>query len=456
MKRTRTVLALFIALLLLCPTITAFASQYDVSYTMEASASVVGSGDEFTVTISIAENAGLKTARAFLYFDPEQISFVKYDTANGVYEPLIINAKGNDTYIITIQNPLSALDPNAKVYTETGEVVTFTFKVAETYEGPIDLALTINSNDVIKPDGTVGYAVSGDEITLKAIDFSTHEHTNPDEWESDGENHWKVCTECGRINELEEHTPGDPASCTEDQVCTVCGEVLEEAKGHTPGDPASCTEDQVCPVCGEVLEKAKGHTPGDPASCTEDQVCTVCGEVLEKAKGHTPGDPATCTEDQVCTVCGAVLEEAKGHTPGDPATCTEDQVCTVCGEVLEEAKGHTPGDAATCTEPQVCTVCGEELAPALGHDYVDGICTRCGAEDPDYNFRMLGDVNNDGVVDAEDYMLLKRYCLGTFELSEDDLKAADINQDGEVNAEDYMLLKRVVLGTYSLEDQTED
>ncbi|MBR2381736.1 MAG: phosphodiester glycosidase family protein [Clostridia bacterium] len=51
--------------------------------------------------------------------------------------------------------------------------------------------------------------------------------------------------------------------------------------------------------------------------------------------------------------------------------------------------GSTGGDhthywnAATCTEPRTCE-CGETLGAALGHKYVDGVCTRCQAEDPDY------------------------------------------------------------------------
>ncbi len=47
--------------------------------------------------------------------------------------------------------------------------------------------------------------------------------------------------------------------------------------------------------------------------------------------------------------------------------------------------------AATCTMPGCITYgcdCGHtwtiETAPALGHHYVDGVCTRCGAKDPNY------------------------------------------------------------------------
>lgn len=37
---------------------------------------------------------------------------------------------------------------------------------------------------------------------------------------------------------------------------------------------------------------------------------------------------------------------------------------------------------ATCTEPGVCLHCGEVFSDALGHQYADGVCTRCGTDDP--------------------------------------------------------------------------
>ncbi len=115
----------------------------------------------------------------------------------------------------------------------------------------------------------------------------------------------------------------------------------------------TCTEKgfttHTCSVCGDSYTdsetQANGHTPGDEADCENDQICTVCGDVLEKATGHTPGDEADCENDQVCTVCGDVLEEATGHTPsdwidGDSSTPDQDgyryKECTVCGELLEK------------------------------------------------------------------------------------------------------------------------
>jgi len=64
---------------------------------------------------------------------------------------------------------------------------------------------------------------------------------------------------------------------------------------------------------------------------------------------------------------------------------------------------------------------------------------------------LVGDVNGDNNVGSKDYMMLKRYVLGTFSLKDNQLANADINGDGKVNSKDYMMLKRIVLGTYSLE-----
>lgn len=263
-----------------------------------------------------------------------------------------------------------------------------------------------------------------------------------------------TCTRCGdsyKENEVSAkgHTPGADATCTEPQICTVCGVVLKSENGHVPGIAATCTEAQTCTVCfaelapalghdivyvdavdstctkdgyssgsycsrcdyseGKTVIPAKGHTPGFAATCTTNQICTVCyeeikaplghnyvetvvnatcfedgyvlvsctgcGEIYSEeiipATGHTPDENVSCDRAQTCTGCGAVLAEAKGHTAGDAATCTTAQVCTDCGEELVPALGHTPGARATCKNAQVCTACGEEIAPVLEHKFVE-------------------------------------------------------------------------------------
>lgn len=63
---------------------------------------------------------------------------------------------------------------------------------------------------------------------------------------------------------------------------------------------------------------------------------------------------------------------------------------------------------------------------------------------------LRGDVNRNGRVDSTDYMLLKRYVLGTTRLSDEQMFFADVDRNGKVNSLDYVLLKRHVLGTYVL------
>ena len=169
-----------------------------------------------------------------------------------------------------------------------------------------------------------------------------------------------------------------------------------ETRAPTCTEPGE--EKAECSRCEAVETRtvaAMGHSTGPDATCTEDQVCTVCGAVLSPASGHHPGREATCTEDQVCTVCGAVLNAALGHAlkeyEAQAPTCIEEgweaySVCTRCGYTTYTelpALGHKAGSAATCIKPQVCTVCGAELAPALGHEIevleaVAATCTETG------------------------------------------------------------------------------
>ena len=167
-----------------------------------------------------------------------------------------------------------------------------------------------------------------------------------------------------------------------------------ETRAPTCTEPGE--EKAECSRCEAVETRtvaAMGHLTGSDATCTEDQVCTVCGAVLSPASGHHPGREATCTEDQVCTVCGAVLNAALGHAlkeyEAQAPTCIEEGweaylVCLRCGYTTYTelpAFGHEievlEAVAATCTETGLsegarCSRCGEILAeqeqtPALGH-----------------------------------------------------------------------------------------
>ena len=299
----------------------------------------------------------------------EDGKLVQYCTVCGAYENEVIPALGHKTEVV------GAKDATCTEDGYTGDVVCTICKDKD------DNALVIEKGELIP---ALGHKVSADA-----------------RW-----NLTKAPT-CDKVG---------TETCTE--KCSVCnGTVTRDipktehhVEAWTVFEPATCTQDGRCVGrcvdCKNYIEEvipALGHTPADErvdtkdATCTEegytgDVVCSVCGEVIEKgevisALGHKTeivgAKDATCTEagytgDEVCSVCGEVIEKgeviaALGHTPADErvdakaATCTEagytgDEVCTVCGEVIEK---------------------GEAIA-ALGHDYKDGVCTVCGAEDPDY------------------------------------------------------------------------
>ena len=63
---------------------------------------------------------------------------------------------------------------------------------------------------------------------------------------------------------------------------------------------------------------------------------------------------------------------------------------------------------------------------------------------------LRGDVDGDGKVEANDYMLIKLHVLGRKKLSSNMLDRADIDKDGYIEANDYMLIKLHVLGRKKL------
>lgn len=70
-------------------------------------------------------------------------------------------------------------------------------------------------------------------------------------------------------------------------------------------------------------------------------------------------------------------------------------------------------------------------------------------EKPEVQY-LKGDIDGDGAVEANDYMLIKLHVLGRKKLSGDALKRADVDNDGSIEANDYMLVKLHVLGRKKL------
>ena len=192
-----------------------------------------------------------------------------------------------------------------------------------------------------------------------------------------------------------------PASKTEENVAAL-GHKYGEPTFSWAEDNSSVTATFTCSVCNHEETATSNEVS---SSVTKQPTCTEKGETTYTATVTFNGEqyPASKTEANVAALAHTTeLQNAEG------ATCTTDGytgdlVCTVCGTVVEEgetikATGHTqetiPGKEATCTQDGLtdgvkCSVCGEilvaqEVIKATGHHYVDGVCTNCGAKDPNY------------------------------------------------------------------------
>ncbi len=259
-----------------------------------------------------------------------------------------------------------------------------------------------------------------------------------------------TCSECGKTytdrytdpSHNEVRDPGVPATCTsygltEGTHCSLCNKKIVEQKkipavGHAPGSAATCTADQVCTLCKSVIKPKIGHSyryltssayniseEGHACKCDNcdeydsvaqhkynaDQKCTVCGYNKPHEHSYTKnvtseaykaGD-ATCTNTafyyKSCD-CGAKGTETFGYGEKLAHSFTVAQQndtehwykCANCDEVSE--LGVHIGGMATCADKAICSVCGIGYGDTLGHDFAGEYykdarvhakkCSRCG------------------------------------------------------------------------------
>ncbi len=345
---------------------------YDVSYTMEASASTVDAGEEFTVDIIMDINAGFAYATANVYYDPDMfecISAVVYNETAFVKEDVHVKCNPEMGKIsIEIGDQLDLFAPNpVDDKTATGKVATLTFKAKETAYGLHDIKLVFNNGDVISSRGDNKSVVKGDFAGITILNENS------------------VCSFDGEPCVL-----GPAADCVNDQTCEKCGVIWARKTGHIiitePGKPATCTTDGLtegarCKNCntkdvndGFIPQRTipkLGHDividAAKDANCTETgltagQHCSRCDECttlqeIVPAKGHTTVTDAavapTCTstgltEGSHCDVCQIVFTAQEtvpviGHTividqAVEPTYSSEGKTegshCSVCNQII--------------------------------------------------------------------------------------------------------------------------
>ena len=235
-----------------------------------------------------------------------------------------------------------------------------------------------------------------------------------------------TCLDCGyKYSETlpaAEHKHGAAATCTEPELCTVCGAVLENAHGHSFQEAATeptCEKMGysvfTCAYCGETFKgdytDALGHdykavvtapTCNDKGFTT--YTCTRCGDSYVTdyvdALGHEWDEgrkliSTSCNGegliDHRCVRCDYHYLEAvspEGHNPGPEADCIHPQICLDCGAVLVQAKGHNY--VGVVTEP-TCTEMG----------YTTYTCEGCGDSYKSDYTRANGHKEGDWIIDKE-------------------------------------------------------
>ncbi len=210
----------------------------------------------------------------------------------------------------------------------------------------------------------------------------------------DNKNHWYECS-CGDKNGLEEHIPGQAATETTAQKCTVCAFEVTPALGHihkahltkVSKNEASCVaegnKEYYSCSCGRKFWDIDAQNEiNDSAEIKINKLdheferlkhdsnkhwyeCS-CGETdgEELHKGGT----ATCTEKAKCLVCGEEDGTFKAH---NYSTLKFDVIShwyeCECGE--KSGTENHKGGAATCSKKPVCDECEQVYGELKEHQY---------------------------------------------------------------------------------------
>ena len=213
------------------------------------------------------------------------------------------------------------------------------------------------------------------------------------------------CDVCGK--KMTDHT-GGTATCKDRATCSICGEKYGSLAGHVYKTIWSYDEINhwhECSVCGNKKDE-EAHIPGEEATETTHQTCTVCGYVIKAAIGHVHSytekntdekylkTPATCTAKAVYYYsCSCGNKGTETFESGDMPEHSWGTVwvsdgskhwheCTVCktkGDEADHAFEWKITKEPTVTEfgakLERCTVCGynktkspviiDKLAPSI-------------------------------------------------------------------------------------------
>ena len=309
MKKKQLILALTIVMLVMAFSVTVFAADNTVEFTLGTSNPNVAAGEEFTVTVAMPVNTGFASLKATVSFDTKDLEYVSLTTGEAFKDEKFIifdeNIANGELYV-------RVMDPSTLTgsVSATGELLVIKFKTTSNYDGATEIKITVGENDICG-DAKSGYST---DFTIKGAETATHTHTPTTVKGYDA-----TCTENG---------------LTDGVKCEGCGEWLTKqevilADGHKEvtdaAVDATCTEagkteGKHCEKCGEVLVPqepvdAHGHKYGDwtivKEATTEEegvseQVCEHCGDKQTKTMPKLAKDNSVSTIVIIAIVIGVI------------------------------------------------------------------------------------------------------------------------------------------------------
>ena len=190
-------------------------------------------------------------------------------------------------------------------------------------------------------------------------------------------------------------------TCDKAATCNICGAVDGKALGHN-------VVDGFCDVCKKsekecytvTIEQAIEIAKGLAANTTTKEKYWITAEitsVYNTTYGNANVKDATGSgfvfygmNDQNGTRYDKLdYKPVKGdivtiyapikHYVNNSGSSTYE---TDNGVIIECIAHEHNYSAATCTKASICSICDAKGAAELGHNYVEGVCDRCGAEEP--------------------------------------------------------------------------
>lgn len=305
MKHNRLFVLLLAVVICLCCSITVYASQHEtLSLSVVTENAVLEPGATFVVSVMLDGNPGNLGVNFDVKWDSETVELVSVDQSGSAFENVEAN-QATSRLVVTIANPLlGIMSPDEAEKVEgTGMVLDITFK--SKISGESSGKITIERASYVMIGGN-----ASNEVALQnlAMQFVNAGHT---------------------------HTPGS-ATCTEEQICTVCKAVVGPKLEHSLETVA--TQAANCGKFGwEAYEKCRN--------------CSYSTMVQIKPTGnHTFGGWVTVLEateesagkqKRTCTVCP--FAEYR-DTPEDYVEPTQDATTEGNGDNNQPTENGQPAD----------------------------------------------------------------------------------------------------------------